>query len=155
MAGLAERVNELLRRHSRIAADTMVFIYFLEDVAPYADLLQPIFQEWEGRRAGRGITSTLTLLELSVQPLRLNRPDIARDYRTALEQMENLELVSLDADVSVVAAGLRARHGVSTPDAIQLAAALQAGATAFLTNDKRLARVDELCVVLLDDLLAP
>ena len=49
------------------------------------------------------------------------------------------------------AAKLRARHRLSLADAFQVASCLQLGATAFLTNDRRLRRVTELEVVLLDD----
>ena len=38
------------------------------------------------------------------------------------------------------------------PDALQIAVAIQEGCEAFLTNDRRLARVAELRVLLLDDL---
>jgi len=37
------------------------------------------------------------------------------------------------------------------PDALQIAAALEAGATAFVTNDQRLGKVKELDVLQLDD----
>jgi predicted nucleic acid-binding protein len=47
---------------------------------------------------------------------------------------------------------LRAKYGVRTPDALQLAA-VQAGATGFITNDRRLEAVKELEIGVLDDFL--
>lgn len=38
------------------------------------------------------------------------------------------------------------------PDALQVAVALERGCEAFLTNDRRLARVTELRVLVLDEL---
>ena len=38
------------------------------------------------------------------------------------------------------------------PDALQLAVAIEQGCEAFLTNDRRLARLTELRVLVLDDL---
>jgi predicted nucleic acid-binding protein len=38
------------------------------------------------------------------------------------------------------------------PDALQIAVALEEGCGAFLTNDRRLGRVSELRVLVLDDL---
>jgi predicted nucleic acid-binding protein len=47
---------------------------------------------------------------------------------------------------------LRAKYNVSPPDALQVAASLNFGAKAFLTNDKRLSRLDEVIEILvLDD----
>jgi len=48
---------------------------------------------------------------------------------------------------------LRARYNIRVPDALQIAAALKSGATAFVTNDRRLRRVQGLKVLVLDDYL--
>jgi predicted nucleic acid-binding protein len=53
----------------------------------------------------------------------------------------------VDRDQIRSAAQLRARYGVRTPDALQLAAALSTRCTAFLTNDRRLPSVGGLRVV--------
>jgi predicted nucleic acid-binding protein len=37
------------------------------------------------------------------------------------------------------------------PDALQIAAAIEAGATVFVTNDRRLAKVQEIHVLLFGD----
>jgi predicted nucleic acid-binding protein len=50
------------------------------------------------------------------------------------------------------AAELRASYGMRLPDALQIAAALGERCDAFLTNDRRLARVTEIRVLVLDDL---
>jgi predicted nucleic acid-binding protein len=47
-----------------------------------------------------------------------------------------------------LAAGLRARHGLRTPDAIQIATALRHKAETFITNDERLASVKEIKVTI-------
>ena len=44
---------------------------------------------------------------------------------------------------------------VRTPDAVQLATALDAGASAFLTNDARLAVIPDLRVLVLDQVGTP
>ena len=49
---------------------------------------------------------------------------------------------------------LRAKYNVAPPDALQVAASLSFGAKAFLTNDKRLSRLQEFIdVLVLDDFL--
>jgi len=50
------------------------------------------------------------------------------------------------------AASLRARYRLRTPDAIQIATALQTRVDAFLTNDRDLRRVEEVPVLLIDEL---
>ncbi|MEM3433073.1 MAG: PIN domain-containing protein [Candidatus Methanomethyliaceae archaeon] len=88
-------LRALLTRHRRLAADTMVFIYYLGDHPRYAALLQPLFQAWEEGRA-EGVTSVLTLLEILVKPLREGRPEVARDYRDLLTTYPELALVPVD-----------------------------------------------------------
>jgi predicted nucleic acid-binding protein len=45
-----------------------------------------------------------------------------------------------------------AKYNVRVPDAIQIAAALETDAAAFLTNDNELKRVDEIPILTLADL---
>jgi hypothetical protein len=49
-----------------------------------------------------GITSTITLLEISVRPLSLNREDIARKYEALLVNFPNLDVVDIDAILSAM-----------------------------------------------------
>ena len=60
----------------------------------------------------------------------------------------------MDAALARRAVALRAQYNIRVPDALQIAAALEAGATAFVTNDQQLAKVQELLVLLFDDYLA-
>ena len=55
-------------------------------------------------------------------------------------------------DIAHRAAEYRARYGLRTPDAIHVATAVQARAEVFLTNDRRLRRVEEIDVLLVEDL---
>jgi len=60
--------------------------------------------------------------------------------------------VPLTEDVAEEAARLRAAHNLRTPDSIQMATALLAGAGYFLTNDAKLAAVPGMQVLTLDAL---
>jgi len=145
------RLGEFLARHKRVGVDTMVFIYHLEDHPTYAKLTQPLFEAWEEGRSA-GVTSVITLLELLVRPKQKGQEEVARNYLELLTTYPNLDIVGVDVEVAELAAGLRAKYGIRTPDALQLATALWAGAGGFITNDGRLKRVGELEVVLLDEL---
>lgn len=85
---------------------------------------------------------------------RQGRPDLAdRMFSTAI-QMANIEWLSPSHGVAERAARARARYALRTPDAIQLATAITAGATGFITNDKDFRRVTDIDVLILDDLVA-
>lgn len=139
-----------------LALDTNCFIYFLDPGQPEragwlrSNLFEPLVT---GRT--HATSSTLMLVELLTLAHRRGDEDDARRLRTAVEELPNLTLVPLDADIAALAARLRGASGVTLGDAIHLAAARQAGASAFLTNDRRLTRRDaSLEVLILDDLMA-
>jgi predicted nucleic acid-binding protein len=60
-------------------------------------------------------------------------------------------LIDLSREQLRVAAQLRATAGMKTPDALQIAAALTAGCTTFLTNDRRIPAVCGIRVLQLAD----
>ena len=66
----------------------------------------------------------------------------------------NFSLYPVDALIAEKAAVLRSRYGIKTPDAIQLAIAIENDATLFITNDKRLKNVSEIEVLVLQEYLS-
>lgn len=68
----------------------------------------------------------------------------------------HLTLADVTRDVARWAAQLRARYRLRPADALQVATALVHRATAFVTNDRRLARLTPLLdIIVLDDLASP
>ena len=61
----------------------------------------------------------------------------------------NLKIKNLDSEIAIEAARIRRKYGFQTPDAIELATAVVAKADAFITNDKRLMKFNEIKVKLL------
>jgi predicted nucleic acid-binding protein len=82
------------------------------------------------------VASELTLLELTVGPLRQGRQDVADEYEILLSHFPNLSLEPVTRDVLLDAAELRAAFHLRTPDAILVATALRSNATAAVTNDE-------------------
>ncbi len=72
------------------------------------------------------------------------------EYRSFLTATPHLSLRTLDPPLAEQAAALRARYQLRTPDAVQIAAAIEFGAPLFLTNDDRLRKVTEIEVVVLE-----
>jgi predicted nucleic acid-binding protein len=141
---------EFLRRHSIIGLDTSLFIYHLEDHPRFGPVTTDLLVALE-EGSFRGVTSVLTLLEILVKPKADGKQEAVRDYEFFLTTFPNLAFVPMGLEVARRAADLRAGYRFRTPDAIQLATALEQGATAFLTNDKKLKPVSELEVSILDD----
>ena len=138
--------------HKRVLIDTGVWIYHFEQ---NPKLAAPAGRVIEGLEAGkfRGIASELTLLELTVRPLQLGRQDVADDYEVLLGYFPNLELQPISRDVLMEAAGLRARHRLRTPDAIQIATGVRYGATLAVTNDDAWRNLSLIETVVLSDLI--
>ena len=143
--------SPIARRHQRVLIDTSVWIYHFEEHSTFGEAAGRVIEDLEAGRF-RGIASELTLLEITVKPLQLGRQDAADDYETLLSYFPNLDLIAISRAILLDAAGLRARHRLRTPDAIQLATAFSSGATLAITNDEAWARIAGIDTILLSDL---
>ena len=138
--------------HKRVLIDTSIWIYHLEQHAQLASAAGRIIENLEDGKF-RGIASELTLLELTVRPLQLGRQDVADDYEVLLGYFPNLELEPISRDILLEAAALRARQRLRTPDAIQIATGLRAGATLAVTNDEAWRKIPLIETLILEDLI--
>ena len=102
--------------------------------------------------AVKGYSSVITLTEVLTLPKRLQNTKLVDDYQDLLINSRNFALIQINTTIAERAADLRARYNLRTPDAMQIAATLEAGCTAFLTNDSALMRVNELRVLALSEL---
>ncbi len=134
----------------RVALDTALFIYFIEEHPRYLAVIEPLFEEAQtGTR--ELVTSALTLLEVLVVPYRGGDQNLAARYEQILAGSRGILIVDISGDQLRAAAQLRALTGIRTPDALQLAAAAAAGCTAFVTNDRRIPGVPGTRVLQLAD----
>jgi len=134
-----------------VGLDTAPLIYFIERHPTFIVGMRDFFQAMD-RDQFLVVTSTVTLLEVLVHPLRHNNQRLADQYRDILFDSRGLTTVSMQSDIAEKAAELRAKYAIRTPDAIQVATSLREGATFFLTNDVRLSAISELNVLVLDQL---
>jgi predicted nucleic acid-binding protein len=145
------KLDNALAGVDRLGLDTPPFIYLIERNPAYLELVREVFRRiTAGQLAAH--SSVITLTEVLTQPYRVGNDALARRYRRFLLRSRNFSLDSITAATAEQAAGLRARYGLRTPDALQISVALAAGCSAFLTNDLRLQRVNELRVLALDEL---
>lgn len=135
-----------------VALDTAIFIYYIEEHSQFLPLVEPVFAAIDAGPL-EGVTSGLTLLETLVVPYHIGNGPLAESYEALLTRSRGIRLVDLHLPLLRAAAQLRARVRVSTPDAVQLAAALAANCAAYLTNDRDLPSIPGLRILQLRDYL--
>lgn len=144
-------IEQKLLKYRAYGIDTMVFIYHFEDNALYTPFTRSLFELIEKGRT-RGVTSTLTLMEILVKPKQLGDTAAVEDYKYALLNFPNLTLRSLDAEVAEKAAEIRARYNVRPPDAIQIATSIVEKTDAFITNDLKLKTIKETQIIVINEI---
>jgi len=134
-----------------VALDTNVFVYQLLDHPKYAPLTDLILHAVEKGKP-QAVTTTIALAEILTKAEQDANLQAAIDYEAYLTLFPNLTLLPIDVPLAKIAARLRAQFRCKLPDALQVAAALQAQADVFITNDRDLQkRITDPQVILLDD----
>jgi predicted nucleic acid-binding protein len=120
-----------------VCLDSVIFIYFIEENQRFLEAISPLFMAIaEGRM--RALTSGISLLETLVVPMRVQNVQLAKQYAKLMLESPGLTLLELNLSLLYQAAAIRAKWGIKTPDALQLAAAVIGNCSTFLTNDRRL-----------------
>jgi predicted nucleic acid-binding protein len=101
-----------------VGLDTAPLIYFIEQNETYLELVRAFFRVMS-QGEFQVITSTLTLTEILVYPLRSGNLELADQYRDIVLDQENLITVPVSVEITEVAAQLRATQNLRTPDAIR------------------------------------
>jgi predicted nucleic acid-binding protein len=135
-----------------VALDTSPLIYYIETNPNYIHLVDPFFDAVD-RGEIQVVTSTISLVEVLVHPLRQGNVSLAQQYQTLLSNTRGFSVMPVSPTIAQAAAHIRATYNLKTPDAIQIATSLEVGASFFVTNDPVFRRVPGIKVVVLDDLL--
>jgi predicted nucleic acid-binding protein len=143
---------ELLARHPVLALDSNVLIYLFEGSGPLADAAEALV-DGIGEGAATGILATVGLTEVLTRPAALGDGALFERYAAELRSIPHLRLVPLDAELAIDAAWGRAGER-DLGDAVHVATARRAGATAFVTNDRRVRGRVGVEIVLLSDVEA-
>jgi len=120
---------------SRVFWDTNIFIYLFEG-APHFSSQVVALRSRMSNRSDQLVTSTFTLGELLVKPMKEKNAPAVAYYQQLLQ--ETSILIPFDENAAAAYAGLRAQRTLPQPDAIQLACAASYGVDLFVTNDQRL-----------------
>lgn len=122
----------------RAYLDACVAIYYVE----HHPTLYPRVKAAMFRPGNEDVTpvfSDLTRMECRVLPLRQQDHQLLGRYDSFFGLPDSGH-VAMDTTVFDFATELRARHGLKTPDALHLAAAILSGCDEFWTRDARLAQ---------------
>lgn len=118
-----------------IYLDSCIAIYMVEEHPVYATVLESALAPNETY-----CISPLVEMECLVLPIRQQRVDLIDKFHRFFLTQHRLALAQ---PIFHLAAELRARHGLKTPDALHLATARFHGCTQLWTNDDRLNAVAE------------
>lgn len=144
------KLIEQLVLGGQIFLDTAPVIYFVEKNPDYLERSHVVFSYLdEGRFTA--VVSPITLSECLVIPYRLGNTEVAQVFTDLLVNSENVLFHPINEITADKAAHLRARYNLILTDAFQLAIAIQAECSAFLTNDADLKRVTEIPIIVLSE----
>lgn len=130
-----------------IYCDSAVLIYWLDHVGPLQLRAEARIDALQ--RAGDQMAiSDLTRLECRVGPLKRQDAAALREFDDFFNQ-PGIMRVPLAPAVFDRATQLRADWSFKTPDALHVAAAIEASCDRFLTNDARVARCTEIATEVL------
>jgi predicted nucleic acid-binding protein len=136
----------------RVYLDSCVVIYLVEKREPWCTRIRRGLLPEEAPLPEVCFTD-LTRMECRVGPVAKDDTDALAEYDKffAAPQYQHVSMNTLVFDL---ATDFRAHHQLKTPDALHLAAALNAGCDAFWTNDRRLESTAKgrITVVKIDDL---
>jgi predicted nucleic acid-binding protein len=98
------------------------------------------------------VASVMTLTETLTKPLKVGDQVLVQEYRALFRNTRQVRLIPITVQIADLAAQLRARYNLKTPDALQIATAIDARSDLFLTNDLGIKRVTDVRVLPLDEL---
>lgn len=122
---------------SRVYLDSCIVIYLIQGTDSIRNTIRNALRGDPSGNSPRAYISALTRLECRVWPLREQATDLLAEFDLFFASRD-LRVARLTTAVFELATELRATHGIKTPDALHLAAAIQWDCDEFWTNDLRL-----------------
>lgn len=127
--------------------DSNIVIYLIEDPPDFGERAVARIAELRAQQ-DEVVVSDLTRVECRSQPLADGDHATLEDYDEFFNRSA-AQVVDLTTAVCDRATEIRAFHRFKTPDALHLAAAIEAGCNRFLTNDHRLSGFSDIPIEVL------
>lgn len=125
---------------SRIYWDTMLFVYLLEADPQFGPRVGQIYEEMM-LRGDLLCTSLFTVGEVLIGPQKKGAAEAVARLKDYFARDE-IELIPFTMETTDHYSRIRAAHSVPPADAIHLATAAQSRVDLFLTNDRRIAKLN-------------
>ena len=135
-----------------VLLDTSVLIYYFEGIEPYNLLRKEIFQDIADENI-RGFLSVISITEFVAKPLVTGKVIDIEGFKRFLASLP-IQVLEVNYEIAERAGQLRSQYpSVPTPDALIVATALENDCDVFVTNDKRLKKLEVygLTVIVLKD----
>ena len=146
-------IDRELTQINSIFIDTAPVIYYIEAHPQFGPLAKEVVDAFQLGKLG-AFSSVITLTEVLPKPVEAGDEKLARKFSEFLRHGENISLIEISASIAERAGKLRGYYPqLRAIDAIQLSAAIDVGADAFLTNDNKLKQIKEIKVLVLKDYL--
>ena len=134
----------------RIYLDSNLYIYIFEGVEMHRTRMLELLSAIDSRDVVV-IASELLFTEILPRPVKEGRQDLVERYLDLIRNTPRIHLVPVDRSVILRSVHLRAEFRLRSMDALHVATALVHGCETFITNDRRLARINLLRVRTLHD----
>ena len=144
-------VETLIARHRKVALDSNVLIYLLDDTGRLGELAGTLLDAIDTGRLS-GVMASLGIVEALTGPARSGD---GAAFERAADEIRGLriEVLGLSGRIAEDAARLRGgARRLGLQDAVHVATARAVNATAFITNDQRIPSTAQLEVYILDQL---
>ncbi len=125
----------------RIAIDSNILIYFLEDVKPFSDQVERMLETFmQGKN--QGVVSIISVAELLGGFYASRDQDRVDEAKRFLKDLDlgSVAMVPVTFGIADLAAKLRAKRGGRLPDALIVATAIEKNAEILYSQDDDLKR---------------
>ena len=135
----------------RVFIDTAPFIYLLEKHPEFIDRIKKYFTELYTDKA-EILTSVITLSEFGVKPNKEGKPELVQQFEEFTKKV-GIEMVEVTREHAKLSSQLRGKYQfLKGMDSLQIAIAQLEHCDRFFTNDTKLAKIEEIEIVLVKDL---
>ena len=150
MTGRRWSIGTLVATHNRIALDANVVVYLVENADAHVVRAAAVIDAIEAHGL-RATMATLGQVEILTGSARSGDQAVFERVAEEIRSMDK-RFEQLTEAIAEDAAWVRGQGRLKLADAIHVASARAAGATAFITNDRRIGAQAGLEVFYLDDL---
>lgn len=130
-------LEQAIPEGERTLVDASTLIAFFNGLEQASPLAEHVIESMVRPGRNPAVVSTVTAMEVLVQPLRRGVGDPYRHLVDFLTRFPNLTAAQIDLAVAQEAASLRAAYGFATPDALVIATGIVGQVGHLVTNDRQ------------------